>query len=106
MTSHRDAITGEFVTAEHAEANPDTTVSESPCTECERLRAELPIVRTVGDLTARHIGRRVRLDERYDAKLETIFAHDGGEVSLNFTHPEGFAFGCSRSPDTPCEVLS
>ena len=32
MTSHRDAITGEFVTAEHAEANPDTTVSESPCT--------------------------------------------------------------------------
>ena len=70
---HRSAITGKFVTDEHAEANPDTTVSESPCTECERLRGiihaqkvaidgyreeverlrdELPIVRTVGDLTA------------------------------------------------------
>ena len=28
MTSHRDAITGQFVTAEHAAENPDTTVSE------------------------------------------------------------------------------
>ena len=65
----------------------------------------LPVVRTVGDLTMRHVGRHVRLDEHYDAKLETIFAHDGGEVSLNFTHPEGFAFGCSRPLDTPCEVL-
>ena len=36
--THRSAITGQFVTAEHAEANPDTTVSESPCAECERLR--------------------------------------------------------------------
>lgn len=66
----------------------------------------LPVVRTVGDLTARHIGKRVRLDEHYDAKLETIFAHEGGDVSLNFTHSEGFAFGCSRTLDTPCEVLS
>ena len=127
MTNHRDAITGQYVTADHAAANLDTTVSESPCAECgrlrgvvhaqrvaidgyreevERLRAAEPIVRTVGDLTARHIGRRVRLDEHYDAKLETIFAHDGCEVSLNFTHPEGFAFGCSRPLDTPCEVLS
>ena len=205
MTSHRDAITGQFVTAEHAAENPDTTVSEqrtrrpasdysdlraraeacppeddfnaiwysedrlefaigtrdrpfvaacSPAVvlglldELDRLRGVVrgiraycdafveesedpdpepwnpaayvlsildgadvtpadgqPIVRTVGDLTARHIGRRVRLDEYYDAKLETIFAHDGGEVSLNFTHPEGFAFGCRRPLDTPCEVL-
>ena len=36
--THRSAITGKFVTDEHAEASPDTTVSESPCTECERLR--------------------------------------------------------------------
>ena len=28
MTDHRSAITGQYVTAEHAEANPDTTVSE------------------------------------------------------------------------------
>ena len=65
----------------------------------------LPVVTTVGDLTARHIGRRVRLDEHYDAKLETIFAHEGGKVALNFTHAEGFTYGCSRTLDTPCEVL-
>ena len=65
----------------------------------------LPVVTTVGDLTARHIGRRVRLDEHYDAKLETIFAHEGGKVALNFTHAEGFTYGCSRTIDTPCEVL-
>ena len=158
--SHRSAITGKFVTADHAAVNLDTTVSESPCAECERLRgvvrgirayceafveesedsdpepwnpaayvlsildhdpdddhdansnskAQLgvglePIVRTVGDLTARHIGRRVRLDEYYDGMLETIFAHHGGYLSLNFTHPEGFTYGCSRPLDTPCEVL-
>lgn len=68
-------------------------------------RTGLPIVTTVGDLTARHVGKRVRLDEYYDAKLETIFAHDGGKVSLNFTHPDGFTYGCSRYLDTPCEVL-
>ena len=38
MTNHRDAITGKYVTADHAAANLDTTVSESPCAECERLR--------------------------------------------------------------------
>ena len=65
----------------------------------------LPVVTTVGDLTARHIGRRVRIDEHYDAKLETIFAHEGGKVALNFTHAEGFTYGCSRTIDTPCEVL-
>ena len=65
----------------------------------------LPVVTTVGDLTARHDGRRVRVDEHYNAKLETIFAHEGGKVSLNFTHPEGFTYGCSRPLDTPCEVL-
>ena len=139
MTNHRDAITGQYVTAEHAQTNPDTTVSEartrrpagdysdlralaeacppeddfnaiwysedrlefaigtrdrpfvaacSPTVvlglldeldrlrgvvhtqgvaldgyreEVERLRVAEPIVRTVGDLTARHIGRRVRV---------------------------------------------
>ena len=64
-----------------------------------------PVVTTVGDLTARHIGKRVRIDDHYDAKLETIFAHEGGKVALNFTHAEGFTYGCSRTIDTPCEVL-
>ena len=36
-TTYRDAATGQYVTAEHAKTNPDTTVSESPCAECERL---------------------------------------------------------------------
>ena len=45
MTDHRDAITGQYVTAEHAKTNPDTTVSESPCAECERLRG---VVHTQG----------------------------------------------------------
>ena len=43
MTDHRSAITGKFVTAEHAEANPDTTVSEQrtrrPATDYSDLRA-------------------------------------------------------------------
>lgn len=29
MTNHRSAITGQYVTAEHAKTNPDTTVSEN-----------------------------------------------------------------------------
>ena len=133
MTAHRDAATGKYVTAEYAETNPDTTVSEQRTRrgygvldeldrlrsvvhtqrvaiegyreEVERLKAAEPIVRTVGDLTARHVGRRVRLDEHYDGTLVDIFAHEG-RVALNFTHPDGFSLGCVRPLDTPCEVLS
>ena len=77
-----------------------------PCPTIRALDADgHPVAITVGDLTARHIGRRVRLDEHYDAKLETVFAHEDGEVALNFTHAEGFTYGCSRTLDTPCEVL-
>lgn len=42
MTDHRSAITGEFVTAEHAAENPDTTVSEQrtrrPASDYAELR--------------------------------------------------------------------
>lgn len=116
---HRSAITGEFVTAEHAAANPDTTVSESLCTECERLRGVIhtqgvvldgylveverlraaePIVRTVGDLTARHIGKRVRL-EGSAVVLHSLAAALDGVLLLS---PDG-AFRVTS--DTPCEVL-
>ena len=111
MTSHRDAITGQYVTDEHAKTNPDTTVSEARTRRPaatgwqdalvvrDRLgqlrhaggfldepiaagldplevaafagtfgpmepilgRAGLPVVTTVCDLTARHIGKRVRV---------------------------------------------
>ena len=122
MTDHRDAITGQYVTAEHAKTNPDTTVSESPCAECERLRgvvhtqgvaidgyreeverlrADRPIVRTVGDLTARHIGRHVIVAGLHPTTLGTLpwLDPDGvWRVGLN-----GYGEACSL--DERCEVL-
>ena len=124
MTDHRSAITGKFVTAEHAEASPDTTVSESPCTECERLRAVVhaqkvaidgyreeverlraaePIVRTVGDLTARHVGKRVRVGGGLALRLDGL-ANRRRDVKLDLS--DGQQSGwlvCWR--DAPCEVL-
>ena len=55
---HRDAITGQFVTAEHAQANPDTTVSESPCAECERLRGVMEALAAKLDAVRAWIDRR------------------------------------------------
>ena len=111
MADHRDAITGQYVTAEHAEANPDTTVSESPCAECERLR-DLPIVRTVGDLTARHIGKRVRVETDRTLPdrvrlLREIATASTEAVRLTLEvidHPEWFLMA-HLDLDTPCEVL-
>ena len=129
MADHRDAITGQYVTAEHAKTNPDTTVSESPCAECEwlrgvnhtlravidgyreeaeRLRAE-PIVRTVGDLTARHIGQEVRIpfagDIDIDYRLTGLRWVGGGYVECALD-PDGGIEGVTAFPlDTPCEVL-
>ena len=130
MTDHRDAITGKFVTAEHAKTNPDTTVSEAPCAECERLRgvvrtqgvaingyreeverlrAAEPIVRTVGDLTARHIGQEVRIpfagDIDIDYRLTGLRWVGGGYVECALD-PDGGIEGVTAFPlDTPCEVL-
>ena len=118
---HRSAITGQYVTADHAAASPDTTVSESPCTECERLRAVVhtqgvaidgyreeverlrgaePIVRTVGDLTARHIGKRVRV-EGCEYTLDRI----GHSKCLFILGPGAYFPGQQFPLDTPCEVL-
>ena len=120
MTAHRDATTGQYVTAEHAKTNPDTTVSESPCAECERLRGVVhtqgvaldgyheeverlraePIVRTVGDLTARHIGKRVRVEG-----CEYTLDHIGPSKCLFILGPGGYFPGQQFPLDTPCEVL-
>ena len=124
MTDHRDAITGQFVTAEHAQTNPDTTVGESPCGECgrlldairlqksaidhyreeiERLRAE-PIVRTVGDLTPRHIGRRVRIGDPLDGDSEGEMVSIYVELDfITVWLDQGTDVDCTL--DTPCEVL-
>ena len=192
MTDHRDAITGKYVTAEHAKTNPDTTVSESPCAECERLRgvvhtqgvaidganarigelttelaeaghaarsirayceafvegsedrdpepwspaayvlaildgdpdhdhdansnskAQLgvglePIVRTVGDLTARHIGKRVRVGDGAGAIEGRLLNIEHDERTTDVAIAEGDQDVADWWPagprDTPCEVL-
>ena len=120
MTSHRSAITGKFVTAERVKTNPNTTVSEAPCAECERLRgvvhaqrvaldgyreaerprAAEPIVRTVGDLTPRHVGRRVRIGSSEPGFLVELYA-DREEMHVGVdSRPTHFL-----PLDTPCEVL-
>lgn len=165
---HRSAITGEFVTAEYAEANPDTTVSESRddlAAELRRLRgvnhnlqvalyganvkiveleanldhlrtedipviqqrrdeliarvAELeglvgaesgePIVRTVGDLTARHIGKRVRVGDGAGAIEGRLLNIEHDKRTTDVAIAEGdqdWVDWWSAGPrDTPCEVL-
>lgn len=97
MTAHRDAITGQYVTAEHAETNPDTTVSESRDHQAE------PIVRTVGDLTAHHIGKRVRVGGGRDLQLDGI-THRRWDVKLDLSNGKNHGWLiCER--DTPAEVL-
>lgn len=124
MTNHRDAITGKFVTAEHVELNPNTTVSESPCAECERLRgvnhaqgvaldgyreeverlrAAEPIVRTVGDLTARHVGKRVR-GRTWEGELLLLQASAACVDIVLEGKP--YPYQLCLTLDTPCEVLS
>ena len=66
-----------------------------------------PVVTTVGDLTARHIGRRVRWDDGDEGVLDLLGAErcrfecladlDGRE------NPR--TYGAWLPLDTPCEVL-
>ena len=69
----------------------------------------LPVVRTMGDLTARHIGRRVRWDDDEEegvldflgaerCRFECLADLDGRE------NPR--TYGAWLPLDTPCEVLS
>ena len=51
MTDHRDAITGQYVTAEHAKTNPDTTVSEA---RPERVTPLAELARQIHDNARAH----------------------------------------------------
>lgn len=59
-----------------------------------------PIVRTVGDLTARHIGKRVRVEG-----CEYTLDHIGPSKCLFILGPGGYFPGQQFPLDTPCEVL-
>lgn len=149
----RDAITGQYVTAEHAETNPDTTVSEqrtrrpavngwqdalvvrdkvgvlwgrigrdmwmsldgqqvrigteglatsrySPITPADGQ----PIARTVGDLTPRHVGRRVSVDG-FEGELVAFVALFDGIVTVEVLTVDDFSAPRRCTLDTPCEVL-
>ena len=100
--THRSAVTGKFVTAEDAAANPDTTVSESRDHQTE------PIVRTVGDLTARHIGKRVRVRDDVDGDTEGVLAalDSGATVNPRLVDVRVGEEWVLAPIDTPVEVLS
>lgn len=85
MTDHRDAITGQYVTAEDAAANPDTTVSE------QRVRrpASAAATPTLALDALRDYSRRARAAAAFvdppgaltDAldKLDALIAHTEAE---------------------------
>ena len=130
---HADGLHNAHEYREHRKArNPYTTVSESPCAECERLRgvvqtqgvvldgylveverlrAAEPIVRTVGDLTARHIGQSVRVFEGPFFTLRHLSSFIRGE-STDYIElgaewdddPDEWEY-FDTPLDTPCEVL-
>ena len=69
----------------------------------------LPVVHTVGDLTARHIGKRVRV-QRFEGVLSGIFATSVRPIILHIDDDAGALWIVSPESeltlDTPCEVLS
>jgi len=71
-------------------------------------RAESTTVRTVGDLTARHIGKTVRV-EGYDVLLGSIGHSSTGTRYTGHVIRDGKRYGSIRAErqnsETPCEVL-
>ena len=61
----------------------------------------LPVVRTVGDLTARHIGRRVRVEGWGETVFREVFPTQHGArcMFVDGDHELAATF------DIPCEVL-
>lgn len=80
--------------------------------ERDALAAKVERVRTVGDLTARHIGRRVRVETNRTLPnrvrlLSEIATASNEAVRLTLEvidHPEWFLMA-SFTLDTPCELL-
>ena len=63
----------------------------------------LPVVRTVGDLTARHIGQQVTA-EGHTGVLSELLARDG-MVQLAIDDADGPAWFPAAALNTTCEVL-
>lgn len=63
-----------------------------------------PVVRTVGDLTARHIGKRVRVDG-FEGELVALVALFDGIVTVEVLTVDDFSAPRRCTLDTPCEVL-
>ena len=62
----------------------------------------LPVVRTVGDLTARHIGRRVRVEGWGETVFREVFPTQHGARCMFADGDHEFA----ATLDIPCEVLA
>ena len=65
----------------------------------------LPVVHTVGDLTARHIGRRVRVDG-FEGELVALVALFDGIVTVEVLTDDDISAPRRCTIDTPCEVLA
>ena len=63
-----------------------------------------PIVRTVGDLTPRHVGRRVSVDG-FEGELVALVTLFDGIVTVEVLTVDDFSAPRRCSIDTPCEVL-
>ena len=62
----------------------------------------LPVVRTVGDLTARHIGARVRVEGWGETVFREVFPTQHGARCMFADGDHEFA----ATLDIPCEVLA
>ena len=67
-------------------------------------RTGQPIVTTVGDLTARHIGKRVRIGKTPAATLTGLSWREVG-VQVHLFTPDAEAAWQNLPLSTPCEVL-
>ena len=64
----------------------------------------LPVVHTVGDLTARHIGRRVRVDG-FEGELVALVALFDGIVTVEVLTDDDLSAPRRCTIDTPVEVI-
>ena len=65
----------------------------------------LPVVHTVGDLTARHIGRGVRVDG-FEGEFVALVALFDGIVTVEVLTDDDISAPRRCTIDTPCEVLA
>ena len=63
------------------------------------------VVHTVGDLTARHIGRRVRVDG-FEGELVALVALFDGIVTVEVLTDDDISAPRRCTVDTPCEVVA